>query len=130
MDPFDTAKEAAAMDRRLGVIAENFAVKLADWRERNYALRQHPDVPASITIEVPATLVLEGADVAELQICEVDSWVVVEVRAGPNGSDAVVNDEIASYRSTILLRKVEDVWRVEGGSELARWEGFTECPAE
>ena len=39
MDPFDADKEAAALDRRLGVIRDNFAAKLADWRVRNYALR-------------------------------------------------------------------------------------------
>jgi hypothetical protein len=130
MDPFDAVKEAAALDRRLGVIADSFAAKLADWRARNYALRTNPDVPASITVEVPATLVLEGADVAEMQICEVDSWIVVEPEAGPNGADAIVNSEIASYRSTIFLRNVDGVWRIEGGNELGRWEGLAECPVE
>ncbi|MGA7758513.1 MAG: hypothetical protein WCA57_11790, partial [Ilumatobacteraceae bacterium] len=86
MDPFNAGKEAAAMDRRLGVIAENFAANLADYRARNYAIRENPTVPASVTVEVPASLVLDGADVAELQICEVDSWIVVEVGAGPNGT--------------------------------------------
>jgi hypothetical protein len=130
MDPFDTAKEAAALERRLGVIRENFAAKLADWRERNYALRANPDLPASIEVEVPATLVLEGGDVAEMQICEVDSWVLVEVGAGPNGGDAVVNTETLSYRTMIFLRNVDEVWRVEGGNEIERWEGTPECPSE
>ena len=129
MDPFDEAKEAAALDRRLGVIADNFAAKLADWRDRNYALRENPDVPSSITVEVPATLVVEGGDVAEMQICEVDSWLVVEVGAGPNGSDAIVSDEVASYRTVIFLREVEGIWRIEGGAEASRSEGNGACVA-
>jgi hypothetical protein len=129
MDPFDAEKEAAALDRRLGVIAETFASKLADWRDKNYALRENPDVPASITVEIPATLVLEGGDVAEMQICEVDSWVVVEVGAGPNGTEAIVNDEVVSYRTTIFMREGDGIWRIEGGNETARWEGAAECPA-
>jgi hypothetical protein len=129
MDPFDAEKEAAALERRLGVIAENFAAKLAEWRDLNYALRENPDVPASLTVEIPATLVLEGGDVAEMQICEVDSWIVVEIGAGPNGSDAIVNDEIVSYRTTIFMRNGGGIWRIEGGNETGRWEGAVECPA-
>ena len=42
-DPFNADKEAAALDRRLGVVRENFAAKLADYRTRNYAIRPNPD---------------------------------------------------------------------------------------
>jgi len=127
MDPFDADKEAAALERRLGVIAENFAAKLAEWRELNYALRENPDVPVSITVEVPATLVVEGGDVAEMQICEVDSWIIVEVGAGPNGSDAIVNDEVVASRATVFLRDVGGVWQYEGGNVIEEWEGQTAC---
>ena len=94
MDPFDPEKEAAALDRRLGVIRDNLAATLADYRANNYAIRENPTTPPSITVEVPPALVVEGGDVAEMQICEVDSWVLVEVGAGPNGGDAIVNPEL------------------------------------
>jgi hypothetical protein len=128
MDPFDAAKEEAALEWRLGVIAENFAAKLADWRERNYALRENPDVPASITVEVPAALVLEGADVAEMQICEVNPWLVVEVGAGPNGTDALVDPEVVSSRARIFMREVGGAWRFEGSSLIGQWAGESACP--
>jgi hypothetical protein len=127
MDPFDAEKEAAALERRLGVIADNLAARLAEWRELNYALRENPDVPASITVEIPATLVLEGGDVAEMQICEVDSWVVVEVGAGPNGTEAIVNDEVVASRATVFLRTVDGTWHYEGGNVIEEWEGETAC---
>jgi hypothetical protein len=127
MDPFDAEKEAAALERRLGVIAENLAARLAEWRDLNYALRENPDVPASITVETPATLVLEGGDVAEMQICEVDSWVIVEVGAGPNGSEAIVNDDVVASRATVFLRSVDGIWRYEGGNVIEEWEGETAC---
>jgi hypothetical protein len=130
MDPFDAAKEAAALERRLGVIAENFASKLAEWRNLNYALRENPDVPASITVEVPATLVLEGGDVAEMQICEVNPWLIVELGAGPNGSEAVVNAEISASRAAVFMRLVDGTWILEGANQIAVWEGATECPPE
>ena len=129
MDPFDTAKEATALERRLGVIADNFRNRLFDYRSGNLAIRPNQGAPASITVEVPAVLVREGADVAQLQICEVDSWVVVEVGAGPNGTDAIVNPDVVSYRSDVFMRNVDGIWRFEGGNEVGRWEGAGGCPA-
>jgi hypothetical protein len=130
MDPFNAEKEAAALDRRLGAIAENLAAKLAEWRELNYALRENPGVPASITVEVPAALVLEGGDVAEMQICEVNPWLVVELGAGPDGSEAVVNAEVSASRAMVFMRLVDGTWFFEGANQIAVWEGATECPPE
>ena len=96
MDPFDAEKEAAALDRRLGVIRDNLARHAGRLPRTNYAIRENADDPASITVEVPPVLVVEGGDVAEMQICEVDSWILVEVGAGPNGADAIVNPDVAS----------------------------------
>jgi hypothetical protein len=129
LDPFDAEEDAAALDRRLGVVAENFATRLAAWRELNFALRENADVPASIVVELPARLVLEGRDVVEMQVCEVDSWLVVEVGAGPNGSEAVVNADVSASRAPVFMRLVGGVWKFEGGNDLDSWEGATSCPA-
>jgi hypothetical protein len=129
MDPFDAEKEAAALDRRLGVIRDNFAAKLADYRMNNYAIRASDVSPPSVTVELPATLVVEGGDVAEMQICEVDSWVLVEVGAGPNGTDAIVNAEVVASRADVFMRDVGGVWKFEGGAVVAEWEGLASCPS-
>ena len=128
-DPFNVEKESAAVERRVGFAADTLTARLAERREQNHVIRDNPAVSGSITVEVPATLVLEGADVAELEVCEVDPWILVEVGAGPNGSDAIVNDEVLSYRSTYFVRNVEGVWRIEGWNEVGRWIGATACPA-
>jgi hypothetical protein len=128
-DPFDRALEEAALERRLGVVRENFAARLADYRDSNYAIRPSESVPATITVEVPARLVPPSDDVAEMLVCEVDSWVLVEVGAGPDQSDAVVDSEINAYRAQVFLRLVDGIWRYEGGNDLASWEGATSCPA-
>lgn len=127
MDPFDRDKEVAALDRRLGVIRDNFAARLADYRTNNYAIRANDAIPASITVEVPALLVVDNGDVAEMQICEVDSWILVEVGAGPNGSDAIVDSEVVASRSVVFLRNSEEVWLYEGGAVVDEWEGATTC---
>jgi hypothetical protein len=130
MDPFDADKEAAALDRRLGVIRDNLAATLADYRANGYAIRANDATPASITVEMPATLVVEGGDAAEMQICEVDSWILVEPGAGPNGSDAVVNDEVVASRAQVFMRDVDGLWKYEGGAVIAEWEGAASCPSD
>lgn len=127
-DPFDSEKERAALGRRLGVIAENLAAALADYRSQNYALRPNPDVAASVLVESRPIFLGDG-EVAEVQICEVNSWVLVEVGAGPNGADAIVNPDVLASRSVVFMRNVDGVWKFEGGNELQRWEGSTTCPA-
>lgn len=129
-DPFDDAKEAAALAKRTGFAFEALKQKLEDYRQRNLAIRPNPDVAARLVVEQPAVLTADGADVAELVTCEVDPWVVVEVGAGPGGSDAIVGPELYSYRSTVYMRLIDVTWHVEGGSEITSWEGVAECPAE
>ena len=128
MDPFDDAKEAAALDRRLGVIRENFAATLAEYRTKNQAIRANDATPALITVEVPAALVVEGGDVVEMQICEVDSWVLVEVGAGPNGRDAIVNSDVACYSDRYVLHRGTRPWRFVDG-RVALWDvaGGSRC---
>lgn len=129
-DPSNGKLEQAALDLRLGVIRDNFAKKLTAYRDLNQAIRPNDAIPATITVEVPAHLILPSTDVAELQVCEIDSWIVVEVGSGPSGSDAVVNADVGAYRSQIFMRKIDDTWKYEGGNEIGRWEGVTACPAE
>ncbi len=46
MDPFDPEKEAAALDRRLGVIRDNLAATLADYRSAQLRDSRESDDPA------------------------------------------------------------------------------------
>jgi hypothetical protein len=128
-DPFNAEKEQAALDRRLGVIADNLSATLADYRAKNYAIRPNEDVPASVTVEGDPVFLGPNNEVAEVQICEVNSWILVEVGAGPNGTDAVVNPDVVAARSTVFMRNVDGAWLFEGGNEVGRWEGAAECPA-
>lgn len=128
-NPFDAEAEAAALDRRLGVVRENFADRLAQYREDNFAIRENEAVPAAITVEIAARLIPPSDDVVEMQVCEVDSWIVVEVGAGPDGTDGIVNPDVAAYRAQIFMRNVDGVWKYEGGNDLESWEGVTLCPA-
>jgi hypothetical protein len=126
-DPFNAEKEAAALERRIGFSRERLAEVLAEYRQRNYAIRANEGSPASVMIEAPPSIVADAA-FAEVLVCEVNSWVLVEVGAGPDGSDSVVDPTVVATRSTIFLREVEGTWKVEGGEQLAQWENQRECP--
>ncbi|MGB7879885.1 MAG: hypothetical protein WBL31_14065, partial [Ilumatobacteraceae bacterium] len=94
-----------------------------------WVARPNPDVQAATIIEVPPTLIEPSDDLSQVQVCEVDSWVVVEPGAGPNGADAIVNAEVNTYRSNFFLRLTDDRWKVEGSAQLGSWEGVEVCPA-
>jgi hypothetical protein len=128
-DPFNATKEQAALDRCLGSIADGLAASLADFRARNYAIRPNRETPASVAVESSARLLGVDGDVAEVQICEVNSWVLVEIGAGPNGTDAIVNPDVIASRAAISMRQVDGIWLFEGSNLIDEWEGATECAA-
>jgi ABC-type transport system substrate-binding protein len=129
-EPFDSEKERVALERRVGFAAEALRSKLEDYRRRNVAIRENPEVAPVVAIEVQAELAPAAGDVAEVQVCEVNSWILVEVGAGPNGTDAVVNSDVVASRGIVILRRVDDVWRVEGGRQIGEWAGASECPLD
>lgn len=101
-DPFDREAEPAALDRRVGLFRKSFAEVLANYRSTNCAIRPNIEVPATITVEAPAALVAPADDVVDMQICEVATWMLVEVGARPNGADAIVNTDIVANRTQVL----------------------------
>lgn len=129
-DPFNREKEQAALNRRLGVVRDNLANSLEEYRTRNYALRPNEVVPASVTVEGAPEFPGASGEVAQVQVCEVNSWILVEVGAGPSGIDAIVNQDVIVTRSDIFMRNVGGVWKFEGGNEIREWLGLDECPAE
>jgi hypothetical protein len=130
MDPTDEVKVQAALEARTGFARESLEAEIQRYREGNLAIRESETVEATLTIEQPATLIPPSSDVVELVRCEIDPWVVVEVGAGPQGSDALVDDNVYARRSKIFLRRVDGTWKIEGGNREAEWVGVTECPPE
>jgi len=129
-DPFNASKEQAALERRLGAIADGLQGSLAEFRERNYAIRPNYITPASVVVESAPRFLGSDGEVAQVQICEVNSWILVEIGAGPNGTDAIVNPDVVASRATIFMRDVDGIWLFEGSSLIEEWEGVAECVAE
>jgi hypothetical protein len=101
---------------------------LGDLAREGWAVRPHPSVPDSVTVEEitfePATPPTQ----ATLVVCIIDSGIVYEPNAAPDGSDAIVNDIVYAARSTYRMSKVEGGWKLADISLLTEWQGMAECP--
>ena len=103
--------------RRLGVNRDDFVATTRRVSARE--LSRSGQIPRSCGIGhgrgARAYSSSRSDDVAELQICEVDSWILVEVGAGPNGTDAIVNPDVIAYRSTVTsFGNVDGIVEVRG----------------
>jgi len=130
MDPTNKRAVKRAVATRTGPAEEAIAAYFQGLVDSRYAIRESVVADASTTVEVPAARVGEGIDVVELQECEIDPWVVVEVGAAPDGSDAIVDDATYAHRRLVILRMVDSSWKVEGTRSLGEWVGVEECPSE
>jgi hypothetical protein len=129
-DPSDAAKVAAALEGYVESNRDLVERQLSELRDLGRAARPNPNVVAEVRIEKPAVFVASPNDAALLQVCQVDSWIIVEPGAGPDGTDAVVNSDVTSYRSNFVLISVDGRWRIRGSESLGEFPGASKCPAE
>jgi hypothetical protein len=128
-DPSDEAKVAAALEGYVGSNREFIERQLAELATAGHAAQANPDVEAAVIIEKPPVLAASPEDTAFLQACQVDSWIIVEPGAGPDGSAAIVSSDVTSYRSNFVLMKVDGRWRIRGSESLGEFPGAS-CPDE
>jgi hypothetical protein len=128
LDPTNDEAVAAALDGYVGSNRDLIEARLDDFRSNGYVTRPNPEVEALVIVEKPAVLASSPADTAVIQVCEVDSWIVVEPGAGPDGADAIVDPDVTSYRSNYVLLLVDGRWRIRGSELLAEFPGEPSCP--
>ena len=129
-DPANDEKVAAALAGYTAANRDFIQERLETFRSMNWVSTPNPSVAANVIIEEPARLIPPSSDVVKMQVCEIDSSVVMEPGAGPNGTDAIVDAELYTYRSVFFLRLVDGRWLAEGSDELGSWTGVQTCPDE
>ena len=97
-------------------------------RSHGWRSRENPEAPSTLTVEGEVTLL--DATRAEATVCTIDSGVVFEPGAAPDGSDTIVNDQITAVRDRITMVLDGGVWKLYEGTGLGSWIGATSCPAE
>jgi hypothetical protein len=100
-------------------------------RTHGWRSRENPSVPSVLSVESDVQL-LDGppATKAELTVCTIDSGVVYEPGAAPDGSDTIVNDEVTAIRDHITMVFDGGAWKLYQGTNVGSWSGATSCPAE
>jgi hypothetical protein len=127
-DPANDEKVAAALDGYFKANRDFIEGRFDEFRINGWVATPNPEVAANVIIEQPAKLIPPSDDVVEIQVCEIDPWIVVEPGAGPHGTEAIVDAELYTYRSIFFLRDVDGSWLVEGRNEIGSWTGLSACP--
>jgi hypothetical protein len=128
--PSDSLAVDAALSRRSGEARTLAAEALGELAELNQRITDNPQLPGAVAVERPAVLDPADRDRAEIQVCEIDPWIRVEIGTGPGGSDAVVDSETYAYRSVERLVRIDGEWLLEESILLGEWVGISQCPAE
>jgi hypothetical protein len=94
--------------------------------EQNWVARPAEDPSRAVVLTSPVFLP-DRTDIAELVTCELDSEIFVEPGAAPDGSDALVSDEVVVRRGLTRLELVDGQWKSRSGEVLAELQSFEEC---
>ena len=127
MHPNSARAEKAATAVRLGSNRRLLRETLLTFRDNGWAARANPQVEAVQILESGPILRDDGT--VELVRCQIDSWILVEAGGAPDGSDAIVNDDVYAYRNRIVLKNSGGTWKILDGVQLGEWVGVGECPA-
>jgi len=83
--------------------------------------------PSRTLILQTARFVTDRTDFIELVSCEVNSEIFVEVGGAPDGSDALVTDEVTVGRLVVRLQQVDGLWKSDSGETIAELASPEEC---
>jgi hypothetical protein len=76
---------------------------------------------------LPPQFLPDRSDFIELVNCEIDSEVFVEPGGAPDGSDALVSDDIVIRRGLTRLELVNGQWKSRSGEVLAELTSADDC---
>jgi hypothetical protein len=100
--------------------------QLDSFVERNWVAREG-DEPSRTELLLPPQFLPDRADIVELVACEVNTERFVEVGGAPDGTDALVNDEVTVRRELVRLEFVDGQWRSRSGETLTELATSEDC---
>ena len=100
--------------------------QLDSFVEQNWVARPAEEPSRTIILLSPQFLP-DRTDVVELVACPINTERFVEVGGAPDGSDALVTDEITVRRLLVRLKFIEGQWRSDSGERLADLATPEEC---
>ena len=128
-DPFNFDLEAAAREGRTGAALDQVDQVLDGLRAAGVVERINSAVPPTITTVGGAEVLDDGSGVTTIEVCEVDSRIVVEPGEGVDDADRVVDDTVTTRRLLVRFVRFGENWVLSGTDELARFDGAADCVA-
>ena len=93
---------------------------------QNWVARPAED-PSMAMILLSPQFLPDRNDIVELVSCEINTERFVEVGAAPDGSDALVTDEVKVVRGLIRLELIDGQWKARSGETLAELNAPEDC---
>ena len=125
-DPSDPALRAEIERLYTGPNLEFTISQLDSFVEKNWVARPAEEPSRTIILLSPQFLP-ERTDFVELVACPINSERFVEVGGAPDGSDALVTDEITVRRLLVRLQFIDGQWKSDSGERLAELATPEEC---
>jgi hypothetical protein len=89
--------------------------------------KPHPEILAEVSVLSNAMFVPGEADLADLISCEINSEAYYEIGTAPDGSDALVRDDVFVVRSLTRIEWDGENWRLHSGETLSERVGAVGC---
>ena len=125
-DPSNPALRAEIERLYTGPNLEFTISQLDGFVEQNWVARPAEEPSRTIILLSPQFLPNRTGFV-ELVSCEVNSEIFVELGGAPDGSDALVTDEVTVGRLVVRLQQVDGLWKSDSGETIAELASPEEC---
>lgn len=125
LDPTNDATVESARQLLTDRMLELLNERIEQFRRENLRSVTNLDVPAHADV-YRETVEIDG-DTARFRVCEIGSNILVEVGAAPDGSDAVVNDDVISSLIDNTMVRTPSGWVLARGVVAAEFFGQDNC---
>lgn len=109
-----------------GPSLESAISQLDGFVRQNWVARPAEE-PSMATVLVSPQFLPDRTDIVELVACAINTERIVEVGAAPDGSDALVDDEVTVVRGLIRLELIDGQWKAQSGETLATLAPPEDC---
>jgi len=109
-----------------GPSLESAISQLDGFVRQNWVARPAEE-PSVATVLVSPQFLPDRTDIVELVACAINTERIVEVGAAPDGSDALVDDEVTVVRGLIRLELIDGQWKAQSGETLATLAAPEDC---
>ncbi|WP_300625526.1 hypothetical protein [Ilumatobacter sp.] len=127
LDPTNDDKYDAALALRTGASLDASRGLIDEYRENGLMGTPFPNLPSTITPFLDTITIAEDGSSASVDVCWLNSNILVEVGGNPDGTDRVLNDIISAEYERYTLTRVGGAWLIASIAGGEVFEGSLTC---